>query len=123
MPGGESGEHGQPDPGALGRSQRAAPGHQLPQVDRARYVLRDGPAPAFVFHRVVHGHRVRTAVRPWRDPAAGADGLEHDLAGLSLIVGEPHPHRPAVAERAQQQVAAGDDAAHLGRWWFRRRMT
>ncbi|MFE1025025.1 hypothetical protein ACFW5I_10725 [Streptomyces sp. NPDC058818] len=93
-------EHGEPDPGALGRGQRTAPGHQFPQIDGARHVLHDGPRHALVLHHVMNGHHVRMVARPRQVPGPGAYGPQCHLAAQSLIVREPHPVRPAVAERA-----------------------
>ncbi|MFC8103433.1 hypothetical protein [Streptomyces sp. NPDC057363] len=60
----------------------------------------------------MNGHQVRMVVRrPWQAPGIGAGGLQRDLAPQPLVVGEPHPARAAVAERTQQQIAAGDEQA------------
>ncbi|CAM5628986.1 hypothetical protein SGRIM128S_05749 [Streptomyces griseomycini] len=134
MPGGQRVQHGQSDPGALGRGQRAAPGDQLTQVDGARDVLHDDPGQPFVLQHVVHGHHVRVAAQARRVPGLRAgprhpglalltglgrivehDLLEGDLARESLVVGEPDVSHAAAAQPAQQQVAAGDDPADSGR--------
>ncbi|MEV0637602.1 hypothetical protein AB0I77_22125 [Streptomyces sp. NPDC050619] len=77
-----------------------------------------------MLQHVVHGHHMRMAAQPGRAPGlplvtglggvAEHDLLERDLAGESLVVGEPPMAHTATAEPVQQHTPAGDDRAH---WW------
>ncbi|GGW63489.1 hypothetical protein GCM10010320_50840 [Streptomyces caelestis] len=126
-------QRGEADAGALGRGERPAPGHQLPQV-HAGHVLHDDPRQPLVLQHVGHRHHVRVSAQPGRVPGlrtgprdpslplvsrlgrvAEHDLLQRDLAGESLVVGEPDMPHAAAAEPAQQQITAGDDPAHSRR--------
>lgn len=134
MPGGQRVQHGEADTGALRGLQGATPGDQLAQVHRARHVLHDDPRQPVVLQYVVHGDHMRMAAQPRRVPGLRTgprhpglplvtglhrvpedDLLERDLAGESLVVGEPDMAHAAAAQLVQQQIAAGDDPAHSRR--------